>query len=446
MDDGLDRKEFPSGKLDRGKVIAKTGLKIGTNYAKYHLDRALGKAKNGAGKSELNKKNAEELFREFSKLRGTALKLAQGLSMDRSLLPQEFADVLTKAQYAVPPKNPMLVRHIIKKELGGWPEEVFRSFEKDACAAASLGQVHKAVTKDGRKVAVKVQYPNVRDTIESDLAMAKVVFKAMVSSDKSEIYFDEVRSRLLEETDYRLEGKNIMEFRQRYAGAGVETPEWVEELSTSRVLCMSWIVGIHMNEFLSGSPEQDTKDHYGQLIWDFFHRQINDSYTVHADSHPGNYLFTNDGNLGVLDYGCVKVCPPAFFRNYLRLFLAHRDRDMAAIEKLYYDLEIFRSDEKDKKEERRFFEYTLRLGKLFVSPYNVDIFDFGDEDVIQQFNEMAREAADFREPRGSRHFIYVARAHIGMYQMLMKLGSKVDVRPGRDHLYRFLENENIEVK
>jgi len=423
--------------------MAKTGIKIGTNYARFRLKEAMGKKSTREERSELNRTNAGELFKEFSKLRGTALKLAQGMSMDSSMLPEEFTEVLTQAQYGVPPINRVLVRNIIKKQLGDWPENVFEAFEPEADAAASLGQVHKATTKAGQTVAVKVQYPNVRDTIKSDLSMAKLIFKKIISGDKADEYFAEVGDKLMEETDYLQEGEQIEAFRERYADHTTATPEWLPELSTGTVLTMSWLEGRHLGEFLKEDPTQEQRNHFGQLLWDFFHRQINDSFTVHADAHPGNYLFMHDDRLGVLDFGCVKVCPKVFFLNYMRLFVAHRTRDERGMKQLYKELEIIDDPENYSPDDEKFYEYTQRLGKVFVSPYDHEFFDFGDEAFSTAFNGFAREAATFREPRGSKHFIFVARAHLGMYQMLIKMKANIDIRPGRARLENFLKRHEI---
>lgn len=436
-------KDFPSSRFERGRSIAKTGFKIGTNYAKYHMKEAMGRKSTPEDRSELNRSNAGELFKEFSKLRGTALKLAQGMSLDNAILPEEFADVLTQAQYGVPPINRVLVRNIIKKQLGDWPEHIFQEFEPEACAAASLGQVHKAVLKDGTPVAVKVQYPNVRDTISSDLSMAKLIFRQIVSGQKADEYFAEVGDKLMEETDYELEGRQISDFRAKYDDGEIAVPDWYPEFSTRTVLTMQWLEGRHLGDFLKENPTQEQRNHYGQLLWDFFHKQINDSFTVHADAHPGNYSFMQDGRLGVLDFGCVKVCPKDFFMDYMRLFLAHRKQDDATMKQLYKRLEIIADPENMDAADEQFFEYSMRLGKIFVSPYDHDTFDFGAPEFSKKFSALAREATKFREPRGSRHFIYVARAHLGMYQMLMKMGAQVDIRPGRERLEDFLSNYEL---
>jgi predicted unusual protein kinase regulating ubiquinone biosynthesis (AarF/ABC1/UbiB family) len=278
--------DFPSSKLERGSIIAKTGLKISANYAGYHLKKALGN-KEANAKSTMHTQNATALFKEFSRLRGTALKLAQTLSLDNGVLPDEFVDVMAQAQYQVPPINRMLVRNIIKNELGDYPEKLFKSFSPDAIAAASIGQVHRAEMHDGTQVAVKIQYPNVRDTISSDLSIAKSVFKSLIKHASTDDYFDEVRSKLLEETDYLLEGQQMTDYGVRFNNHKYQTPAWIESLSTPKVLTMTFIEGRHLNKFLEENPSQEEKNHFGQILWDFFHDQINNNYTVTQMLIPG---------------------------------------------------------------------------------------------------------------------------------------------------------------
>src|SRR5699024_8883297 len=136
--------DFPSSKFDRGKIFAKTGLQVGTNYAKRYLKKSIGKKESEEEQRKFHSDNARKVFKEFTKLRGTDLKIAQSLSMDEGVLPEEFADVMSEAQYSVPPINKALARSIIKKELGDYPENLFARFNPDAIAAASIGQVHEA--------------------------------------------------------------------------------------------------------------------------------------------------------------------------------------------------------------------------------------------------------------------------------------------------------------
>lgn len=426
--------DFPSSKFERGKIIGKTGIKVGTNYAKRYLRKKITPEKENEEKA-FHTKNAQEIFKEFIKLRGTALKIAQGMSMDQGFLPPEFTDVMSQAQYSVPPINKALVRSIIKKELGNYPEVLFKEFESNAFAAASIGQVHRAVLKDGRQVALKVQYPNVRETIDSDLSLAKTLIKRIVKKG-SDInpYFEEIRETLLEETDYIHEGEQIELFRHRFGGLDIVIPEWVREYSTDKVLCMSFLEGRHLDEFLKENPSQKQRDHFGQLLWDFFHQQIKDKDYVHADTHPGNFYFTYDGKLGVVDFGCVKKFPADFFENYLKLLPTHIIDNESAIRDLYIRLDVINPKAENQKREEEYFRFARNYGKIFTEPYKNDDFDFGNEDYERKIRHYTREAPLSNEPRGSKHFLYATRVHLGLYHLLMKLEARVDTRKSKEIL------------
>jgi len=429
--------DFPSSRFQRGSIIAKTGLKVGANYAGYHLKKVLG-SRTEADKKALHTQNATEIFKEFSKLRGTALKLAQTLSLDSGVLPEEFVDVMAQAQYKVPPINRVLVRTIIKRELGEYPEKLFAQFTPDAVAAASIGQVHRATLHDGREVAIKIQYPNVRETIDSDLSIAKSVFKRIVDHPSTDAYFAEVRDKLLEETDYLNEGRQMEAYAGLFNSEKFVTPRWIPELSTPRVLTMTFVDGRHLDAFLAENPSQEERNHFGQLMWDFFHAQIDNNYTVYADAHPGNFLFTHDGRLGILDFGCIKQSPPDFFNNYIRLFDVHMRDDAYGMREVYQNLEMIDPNSTDTAFEERFFAFCRGFGNHFLSPYTQETFDFGDPSYERIIGEYAREATKFTEPRGSRHFIYVSRLHVGLYRMLMKLGAVVATPEAKETLEGYI--------
>lgn len=427
---------FPSTKYQRGKIFAKTGFKVGKNFAEHYLKSlALGKK----NKSELHRKTAEDVFGEFTKLRGTALKIAQSFSIDQGFLPTEFSEVMTKAQYKVPPINKSLVRAIIKQELGKFPEFLFNDFDPEAIAAASIGQVHKATLKNGKKIAIKIQYPGVRETIASDIALARTLFKSILPrGSEVDPYIDEVKTTLLLETDYISEGESINRFHKRFSNEKVITPEWIPELSTERVLTMSFVDGVHLDEFLAGNPAQPEKDHYGQIFWDFFHNQIKDRDEVHADTHPGNFLFTPDGKLGVIDFGCVKKFPEDFFINYLRLLPTHLNRDEKAILELYNRLDVLKDNPETNAKEKEFYEFCKHYGFTFAMPYLDDSFDFGDNEYKDLIRNYTRNAPVTTEPRGNKHFIYTTRVHLGLYHFLMKLGAKISTVQSKELLEEVL--------
>jgi len=432
--------DFPSSKFDRSKIFAKTGIKVGTNYAQRYLKKKItGKeSDDGAFHSE----NAKEVFKEFTKLRGTALKIAQGMSMDQGFLPEAFAEVMTQAQYSVPPINKALVRSIIKRELGDYPEKLFKSFDSVAFAAASIGQVHRAELKDGRKVAIKIQYPNVRETINSDMAVAKALAKRLIKKGSDiEPYFQEIRNTLLEETDYEHEGTQIDQFRARFGSDEVLIPEWIQEFSTGRVLCMTFIEGKHLGELLAQEPSQEERNRFGQLLWDFFHEEIRLGGYVHADTHPGNFLFTEDGKLGVIDFGCVKKFPDEFFMNYLKLLPTHLADDKEAIRDLYIKLNVINTESENQDREEEYYNFARNYGIMFSKPYKEDVFDFNDPEYDRTIRHFTKEAPLSNELRGSKHFLYTSRVHTGLYSILIKLGAQISTTKSKHILSELLDME-----
>jgi predicted unusual protein kinase regulating ubiquinone biosynthesis (AarF/ABC1/UbiB family) len=418
-----NRRDFPSSRFQRGRIFAKTGLDVGTGYVKHLLKKTVDSE---ADTSAITRETADKVFKEFTRLRGTALKLAQAMSIDQSFLPDEITEVMTQAQYSVPPINRAMVRSLIQRELGRPPEALFKSFGPEAIAAASIGQVHRAVLHDGRQAAVKIQYPGVRDSIDSDLALAKVLFRRFVKKGSDiEPYFDEVRKTLLEETDYLHEGEEMERFHARFASDRIVTPRWIRELSTARVLTMTYIEGEHLGPFLARHPSQEEKDHAGQLLWDFFHEQIERNAEIHADTHPGNFLFTPDGRLGVIDFGCVKTFPSSFFQSYLELLPTHLERDEAKILDLYRRLGVILGDPATDPLEKQYLDFSTTYGYAFVEPYRVDVFDFGDPGYQERLRQYTRNVPFSNEPRGDKHFIYSTRVHLGLYHLLMKLGARV---------------------
>lgn len=432
--------DFPSSKFDRGKIFAKTGLKLGTNYAKRYLKKSIGKKESEEDSQDFHSENARQVFNEFTRLRGTALKIAQSLSMDQGMLPEEFADVMSEAQYSVPPINKALARSIIKKELGDYPEKLFQSFSSDAIAAASIGQVHEAKLENGEKVAVKIQYPNVRNTIQSDLAIAKTLLKRFVKKGANlDEYFEEVEQTLMEETDYIQEGNYIEYFHEQFSGNDYITPVWHRDLSTRKVLTMSFIEGRHLKEFLKDDPSQEKRNHFGQLLWNFFHDQVEQRDFIHADTHPGNFLFTDDGTLGIIDFGCVKKFPESFMQKYMQLLPTHLEKNEEDIRDLYINLGIIKKNPDNTRKEEQFFQFCKNYGNTFAQPYLADEFDFGDKTFRQKINKFAKQPPIMNEPRGDRNFIYSTKVHLGLYSLLMKLEAEVDTRRSKEITQQVLE-------
>jgi predicted unusual protein kinase regulating ubiquinone biosynthesis (AarF/ABC1/UbiB family) len=253
-------------------------------------------------------KSASEVLDVMGNMKGAVMKLAQMASFAVDGLPKGVQAQLAQLQTAAPPMSYELVAGVVTKELGGPPEDVFESFEAKPLAAASIGQVHAARTRDGCDVVVKVQYPGVDEAIKADLQNADMLFQtvaAMFGGFDPRALLQEVVERMTEEFDYRLEAKNQKHFAERFRDHPyVKIPGVVDELSAERVLTSERVYGRGFYDVLD--EPQATKDRYGEIIHRFAHGSIMSDGIFSGDPHPGNYLFMDDGRICFLDFGLVK--------------------------------------------------------------------------------------------------------------------------------------------
>ena len=429
---------IPTTKLERAGKLVKTGVKIGGNYVKYYGKKLVNP---DTDKEELNENNAEDIYDGLKSLKGSALKVAQMLSMEKNLLPRAYVEKFSLSQFSVPPLSAPLVRRTFKKYLGKYPEDIFDSFEKDSINAASIGQVHRA-EKDGKPLAVKIQYPGVAESIGSDLALVKPIAMRMfnLKGKDSEKYFKEVENKLVEETNYLLELQQSQEITEACAGIqNMQFPKYYEALSSERILTMDWMGGIHLGEFSQTDFDADLGNKLGQALWDFYMFQIHQLRKVHADPHPGIFLISPAETLIAIDFGCIKEIPDEFYVPYFEL--AQEDNinnDAVFMEKLY-ELEILMPT--DSEDELRFFTALFKeMLTLFTSPFNQEEFDFGDNGFwgrIADLSERYSKDDQIRKmngSRGSKHFLYMNRTFFGLYNLLHDLKATVQVNHFKQYL------------
>jgi len=422
---------IPTGKLGRTSKMVQTGVKVGGNYIKYYSKKAFDSA---TTREELNENNASDIYDGLKSLKGSALKVAQMLSMEKSLLPSAYVEKFSLAQFSVPPLSAPLVRKTFKKYNGSYPEELYDTFATQSVNAASIGQVHKA-TKYGKKLAVKIQYPGVADSISSDLAMVKPVATRMfnLKGKDSERYFKEVEGKLLEETDYILEVKQSKEISQACAHIpNLKFPKYYEDLSSERIITMDWMDGIHLSEFSKINSDRNLANKIGQALWDFYMFQMHSLKAVHADPHPGNFLVDKDFNLIAIDFGCVKRIPDDFYTPYFELANRENLNNKKFFLQKLFELEILR--ESDSKKEREFFsEMFYEMFHMFSTPYQSETFDFTDEAFWNNLTELSEryskdpELRKMNGSRGSQHFLYMSRTFFGLYNLLHDLEARVEV-------------------
>lgn len=424
--------KIPTGKIERAGQLVKTGLKVGTNYVAYYGEKLVNPS---VSRDKLNENNAEDIYDGLKNLKGSALKVAQMLSMDKSIMPQQYVDKFSLSQFSVPPLSAPLVRKTFKKYLGQYPENLYDTFTPDATNAASIGQVHKA-TKDGKNLAVKIQYPGVAESISSDLALVKPFAIRMfnLKGKDSEKYFKEVEDKLLEETDYDLELRQSIEMTQLCSRIEhLRFPKYYKEYSSAKILTMEWIDGLHLSEFAKQNTDRALGDRIGQALWDFYMFQMHALKQVHADPHPGNFLVDKQGNLVAIDFGCIKKVPMEFYTPYFELANKESINNPTIFNQKLYELEILRQD--DTPQEIVYFTKIFHeLLQLFTQPFHADHFDFSDEEFFGRIAVMGEEFAKDTQlrkmngNRGSKHFLYINRTFFGLYNLLHDIKARVDTR------------------
>jgi len=420
---------IPISKISRASKLVTTGAKVGVNYLKYYGDKMVNSKEDA--KERLDQNNADDIYDSLKQLKGSALKVAQMMSMEKSILPRAYVEKFSLSQFSVPPLSPPLVIKTFKKYFGKHPNELFDTFNATSVNAASIGQVHIA-EKDGKKFAVKIQYPGVAESIASDLAMVKPIAIKMfnIKGKDSDKYFKEVENKLVEETNYILEleqSKAVVEACKHIPN--LKFPKYYKEFSSERIITMDYMKGEHLSEFVAHNTDQKKANRIGQALWDFYMFQIHNLRKVHADPHPGNFLVAENGDLIALDFGCMKAIPEEFYGPYFELADQNCFNDPENFKKKMYQLEILRTD--DSEEEISFFNNLFHeLLSVFTQPFQVEEFDFSDESFFNRITELGQKYSKSSElrkmngNRGSTHFIYINRTFFGLYNLMFDLKAK----------------------
>jgi predicted unusual protein kinase regulating ubiquinone biosynthesis (AarF/ABC1/UbiB family) len=422
-------KNIPISKIQRASKLVQTGAKVGVNYLKYYGDKMVNSEEDA--KDRLDESNATDIYDSLKDLKGSALKLAQMLSMEKNILPQAYVDKFSLAQFSVPPLSAPLVMKTFKKSFGKYPNEIFDEFNSEAVNAASIGQVHRA-SKDGKALAVKIQYPGVADSILSDLAMVKPIAMKMfnIKGEHSDVYFKEVEGKLLEETNYLLEIEQSKEVVAACAHIpNLQFPEYYQDFSSQQIITMDWMEGLHLSEFAKINTNQEVADTLGQALWDFYLYQMHILKKVHADPHPGNFLVSKEGKLIAIDFGCMKIIPQEFYIPYFELF----NKDILDDPKLFniklLELEILRKE--DTIEEISFFTTMFHeVLSFFTQPFREETFDFSDPEFFDKIAAIGERyfkstrTKNMNANRGSKHFIYLNRTFFGLFNLMFDLKAK----------------------
>lgn len=312
-----------TGRLTR---YARVSASIGGVAARAAGNRLRGKQEDNA--------LAGDLRRALGGLKGPVMKVAQLLATIPNALPADFARELTELQSNAPPMGAAFVQRRMTAELGRDWRDRLQEFDKTAAAAASLGQVHRATARDGRHLALKLQYPDMAAAVEADLAQLALILAIHRRFDRSidtRNILEEVGARLREELDYELEARHMRLYADLLKDERrVHVPEALPDLSTKRLLTMTWLDGRPLNEF-EDAPEAD-RNRIAEALFHAWYIPLYQAGVIHGDPHLGNYSVTEDLTVNLLDFGCIRSFQPRFIRGVIDLYRAidTDDRDLAA--------------------------------------------------------------------------------------------------------------------
>lgn len=300
-----------TGRFGRSVKVWKLSAR---NSARYAVMRVRGAGSPAQRRAELDEqfaiRTAADVANELGQMKGVLMKAGQMVSFVLESLPEEAQSALATLQSGAEPMAPSLAAEMVRNEFGADPDRVFLDWDDLPAAAASIGQVHRAVAADGESVAVKVQYPGVREAIDADLEAADVMYamfsQMMLKGLDTKALVNELRGRLRDELDYELEARSIAEFGELFAGhPWVRVPRLRPDLSGARVLTTEWSDGMAFDEFRRVSTPE-TRQRAAEVIWRFAQLAIHRHGVFNGDPHPGNYLFHHDGSVTFLDFGLTK--------------------------------------------------------------------------------------------------------------------------------------------
>ena len=408
--------------------MASMGAGIAGSYFGYLLQRVfLGEARGKIKLKSTHVRAARKMADEMQALRGPAMKLGQMLSLQTGVLPDEILAELATLQMEAPGMHPSLVRAQVKGSLGRELEEIFKQFTVEPFAAASLGQVHHAITREGQRVAVKIQYPGIRRAIENDFSLLRTFSRpAQASGHISKSAIDEIEEQIVAETNYHREADNIEFLADRLAPLSfVRVPRVFRAYSSDKVLTMSLMTGRHLEDFIDQRPSQKLRNQLGAHLFELFNFQVYKVEALHADPHWGNYLFNDDAGISLVDFGCVKYLSheaAAYLKSVCLYPGSTSSAEFRRLLETYYE----QAGEKLLPGARRaligFTENFYR--KVYPpTPDRDQTFDFGDATFLRDY---LRESKNLFRTKGViTEFIFMGRAEMGLYQTLHRLKARV---------------------
>ncbi|CCN36843.1 putative UBIQUINONE BIOSYNTHESIS PROTEIN AARF [Vibrio nigripulchritudo SO65] len=326
--------DIPTGKIGRSSVVVQAVVRAGSKKVSQKAKKLIGlnNASDTSSDELVDQEVAEILFKALTKLRGTGLKVAQMLCMNQVHVPESIRKELGKSCYQVPGINRALVRKIIHSQFGQYPETLFASFENTPFAAASLGQVHLAKDHNGNRLAVKIQYPGIDQTIRSDMTTLRQLLKLLPSEYNFKQSLPYIEKSLLEEVDYLHELEQTHFFSSmKIDGVGVVNP--VEEFCTAKVLTTHFVEGMHLDEWLATQPSQNNINLVCQRLLTLFLETLRSGQRFHSDPNIGNFLISENQTIQLLDFGSTFPIDRETADGFLSMLKAYQSQNLSEVKK-----------------------------------------------------------------------------------------------------------------
>ncbi len=398
---------------------------VATNYARGQIKGVFQDSDARArSRAESDARSGELIARTLGELKGAAMKMGQIASVARDILPPELMSSLSSLQRDAPPMDYEIIAQQVERELGSPPELLFQRFDRAPFAAASIGQVHRARTDDGREVVVKVQYPGVDQSVDSDIAHLKLALRAsgLVTTRRQafDAFFAELRDRMREEVDYTHEAQNVRWFRALHAeDEHLIIPEVVGERSSGRILTLTYEPGDQLKDLDAAGYDQETRNRIGSRIGDMMYRQIYEFHAVHADPNPANFAFRKNGDVVLYDFGCVKAFPQQDAADYRNLMRAFRDEDLSGIQRGFETVGLQKTGAHIPDRDDLYREIRSSFGPFLFEDV---VFEFDKAVGHEIFTRLI--AKGLRRPRQfqpAASILFTDRAQTGHFMNMMKM-------------------------
>lgn len=424
----------------RGRFFKLAGMtaSVAGQYAGSRARQFLGR-ESDEERSRQYARMADEIVDTLGELKGAVMKVGQVASQTQDFLPREFSEALQRLQKEAPPMPFDVIRQQIEAELGAPVAELFDDLQAEPYAAASIGQVHKARLRDGTEVIVKVQYPGVDESCDSDLKQLRMALRLggllRMPKESADRLFEEIRIRLREELDYENEAANIRRFRAYHKRhPWVLIPRVIDSHSTRHILTMELAEGDHVSQVGPGRYDQETINLLGERLFITMADELFDFQCIHGDPHAGNFAFRPDGTLILYDFGCVKSLKPAVVAHYRQALIAALEEDYEALDQHLVNLGA-RVAEKPAISP----DYYAMWRNLLIEPFAGDEpYDFGRSDLHRQIAAHTHTVFRYLDRlQPAVDSMFIDRMVAGHYWILRQLGVQAAFRK---HLDSYLKD------